>query len=162
MVLYYKIGSFVQDWTGWQIRSKDGGKTWSHPMALPDNFLGPIKNKPVYINNRIINPSSTEKGGWKFHFEISDDKGESWKYIGPIDAEMKIQTENMLDTIPITMPIQCIQPSILFLPDGQLEALGRTRNGQLAVTYSKDNGDTWSKVQLSELPNNNSGTDAVK
>ncbi|MBQ5474336.1 MAG: exo-alpha-sialidase, partial [Lachnospiraceae bacterium] len=39
--------------------------------------------------------------------------------------------------------------------------LGRTRNGQLAVTYSKDNGDTWSKVQLSELPNNNSGTDAV-
>lgn len=161
LVLYYKIGSFVQDWTGWQIRSKDGGKTWSHPIPLPENFLGPIKNKPVYVKNRYINPSSTEKGGWKFHFEISDDKGESWKYVGPIEAEMSVQTENMLDSIPAAMPIQCIQPSILFLPDGQLEAIGRTRNGQLAVTYSNDNGDTWSKVQLSELPNNNSGTDAL-
>lgn len=161
LVLFYKIGSFVQDWTGWQIRSKDGGKTWSHPMALPENFLGPIKNKPVFINGRIINPSSTEKGGWKFHFELSDDKGETWKYIGPIAAEQKVQTENMLDSVPVPMPIQCIQPSILQLADGQLEAIGRTRNGQLAYTYSKDNGSSWSKVRLSELPNNNSGTDAL-
>lgn len=161
LVLFYKIGSFVQDWTGWQIRSKDGGKTWSHPMALPENFLGPIKNKPVFINGRIICPSSTEKGGWKVHFELSDDKGETWNYVGPIAAEQKIQTENMLDSVPVAMPIQCIQPSILQLPDGQLEAIGRTRNGQLAYTYSKDNGSSWSKVRLSELPNNNSGTDAL-
>ena len=40
-------------------------------------------------------------------------------------------------------------------------ALGRTRNAKLAVTYSSDNGDTWSKVTLSDMPNNNSGTDAV-
>lgn len=161
LVLFYKIGSFVQDWTGWQIRSKDGGKTWSHPMALPKDFLGPIKNKPFYIGNRMINPSSTEKGGWKFHFEISDDKGETWRYVGPLAAEMKVQTENMLDSVPQAMPIQCIQPSILKLADGRLEAIGRTRNGQLAVTYSADNGDTWSKVKLSSLPNNNSGTDAI-
>lgn len=40
-------------------------------------------------------------------------------------------------------------------------AIGRTRNAKLAVTYSSDCGDTWSKVVLSDLPNNNSGTDAV-
>lgn len=161
LVLFYKIGSFVQDWTGWQIRSKDGGKTWSHPMALPKDFLGPVKNKPFYNEGRMINPSSTEKGGWKFHFEISDDHGESFRYVGPIQAQLKVQTENMLDSVPKPMPIQCIQPSILKLKDGTLEAIGRTRNGQLAMTFSKDNGSTWSKVELSNLPNNNSGTDAI-
>ena len=40
-------------------------------------------------------------------------------------------------------------------------AIGRTRNAKLEVTYSSDCGDTWSKVVLSDLPNNNSGTDAV-
>ena len=29
------------------------------------------------------------------------------------------------------------------------------------MTYSSDNGDTWSKVTLTDIPNNNSGTDAV-
>lgn len=161
LVLFYKIGSFVQDWTGWQIRSKDGGKTWSHPMPLPDGFLGPVKNKPFCNEGRIIAPSSTERGGWKFHFEISDDNGETWSYVGPLEAEQAIQTENMLDENLESMPIQCIQPSILKLSDGRLEALGRTRNGQLAVTYSDDNGTSWSKVKLTDLPNNNSGTDAI-
>ena len=39
--------------------------------------------------------------------------------------------------------------------------LCRTRNGRLATSYSSDKGDTWSKVTLTDLPNNNSGTDAV-
>ena len=145
MVLYYKIGYGVSDWRGFYITSKNNGKSWSKPVALPEGFLGPIKNKPVYVNGRMICPSSTEAGGWKFHFEISDDHGKTWKYVGPLESE----------------PILCIQPSILTLSDGRLMALGRTKNARLAVTYSNDNGDTWSKITLSELPNNNSGTDAV-
>lgn len=92
LVLYYKIGYGVGDWTGWQVRSKNGGKTWGKPEALAKGFLGPIKNKPVYINGRIIAPSSTEGNGWKFHFEISDDKGKTWKYVGPVDAEYSLPT----------------------------------------------------------------------
>ena len=58
-------------------------------------------------------------------------------------------------------PIYAIQPSILKHKDGRLQVLCRTRNGQLAEAWSPDNGDTWSKVRLTSLPSNNSGTDAV-
>lgn len=178
LVLYYKIGYGVSDWTGWQVRSKNGGKTWGKPEALPEGFLGAIKNKPVYVNGRIIAPSSTENDGWKFHFEISDDKGKSWKYVGPIEAEYSLPTANRKANVRNNSqaedleagealkgegmrPILCIQPSILTLKDGRLMAIGRTRNAQLAVTYSSDCGESWSKVTLCDLPNNNSGTDAV-
>jgi alpha-L-rhamnosidase len=55
----------------------------------------------------------------------------------------------------------CIQPSLLTLADGSLKALCRTKNGRLAITTSHDGGETWSKVELTDLPNNNSGIDAV-
>ena len=74
LILFYKIGLKVSDWTGWLVRSRDGGKTWSKREPLPEGFLGPIKNKPEYINGRIICPSSTEgSNGWRVHFEISDE-----------------------------------------------------------------------------------------
>ena len=37
----------------------------------------------------------------------------------------------------------------------------RTHNGKLATSYSSDNGDTWTNVTLTDIPNNQSGTDAV-
>ena len=58
-------------------------------------------------------------------------------------------------------PIDCIQPSILRLKDGRLKVLCRTRNGRLATSESRDGGRTWSRVELTDLPNNQSGTDAV-
>jgi len=57
--------------------------------------------------------------------------------------------------------INAIQPSILFHKDGSIQAIGRTKNRAIFSTFSKDNGKTWSDVELIGLPNNNSGTDAV-
>ena len=138
--------------------------------------LGPIKNKPEYINGRIIAPSSTEgKMGWRLHFEISDDNGKTWKMVGPLDADLDVPTilrkasdlneddqeggEKIVgDDLK---PIYAIQPSILKHKDGRLQVLARTRNGKLATTWSSDNGDSWSQVTLSDVINNQSGTDAV-
>ena len=164
--LFFKIGAFVQDWTGWLCKSSDGGRTWSQKEPLPEGFLGPIKNKPLLLlpdenhpdtHPRLLCGSSTEKGGWKFHVEILDLATNEWRYIGPVDAEMAVPT-NEPDKLK---PIGCIQPSFLELSDGRLMVLMRSRNGKLARSYSSDQGETWTTVELTDLPNNQSGTDAV-
>lgn len=155
--LFYKIGSNVGDWTGWLVKSDDGGKSWGEREALPKGFLGPVKNKPEIVDDRLICASSTEKGGWKLHFETLDLRTGKWKYVGPIPAEKAPRTENPADI----KPIDCIQPSILRLGDGRLKVLMRTRNGYLAESTSLDGGETWSTVTLTDIPNNQSGTDAV-
>ena len=155
--LFYKIGLKVADWTGWMARSKDGGKTWSDKEALPEGFLGPVKNKPELIGDRLLCGSSTEVGGWRLHFEIYDLKTKQWKYVGPITSNDAPTTEDP----SVIKPINVIQPSILKLKDGRLKVLCRSRNGKLAQSYSSDGGETWTNVTLSDVPNNQSGTDAV-
>jgi alpha-L-rhamnosidase len=50
---------------------------------------------------------------------------------------------------------------MLMLKDGRLEALCRTRSRHIGITYSSDNGLTWTPLELIDMPNNNSGIDAV-
>ena len=144
--IYFKIGVNVAKWKGWLVRSKDGGKTWGKREQLPDTIYGPIKNKPILNKGRLISPTSDERDGWKLYFEYSDDLGKTWKRTAYVDAEQGIKA---------------IQPSIIVLPDGRLEALCRTRSRHIGVTYSNDNGETWSKLTFIDTPNNNSGIDAV-
>ena len=146
LVIYFKIGNKVADWTGWMVSSKDGGKTWSKREPLQKDFLGPIKNKPIFNNGRIIAPTSIEEGGWRLYFEYSDDMGKTWK---------------RTDYVAMDEGIKIIQPAIMKLSDGRLAAVARTRNEHVGITYSSDNGETWSKIQLIDVPNNNSGLDAV-
>lgn len=153
LLLFYKTGIFIKDWVGHLMRSADGGRSWSSPMTLgryisgSDNypFLGAIKNKPVSAAARIIAPSSDESVRWHIHFEISDDNGNSWRYI----------------TVPSPDSILSIQPTILIHRDGTLQALCRTKNGYLSSTCSSDNGLTWQPERLTNIPNNNSGIDCV-
>jgi alpha-L-rhamnosidase len=157
LLLFYKIGLKVSDWSGWLVRSRDGGRTWSRREPLPEGFLGPVKNKPVLINGRLICPSSTEgDGGWRVHFELSDDHGKTWRMVGPIAADAAQTTAPSERTT-----VQAIQPSILIHKDGRLQVLCRSRNGKLATAWSSDNGESWTPLSLSSLPNNNSGTDAL-
>jgi alpha-L-rhamnosidase len=146
LLLFYKIGPNVAGWKGYMIRSSDHGATWSKRESLPDGFLGPIKNKPELINNVLICGSSTEKTGWKVHFEYTKDWGKTWTKSEDIN-DGKI--------------ISAIQPSILKYKDGRLQILSRSKNTTLNQSWSSDNGITWSPMTASNLPNNNSGTDAV-
>lgn len=146
LVIYFKIGNKVADWTGWMVRSKDGGKTWSKREPLKEGFLGPIKNKPILRNGRLIAPTSIEEGGWRLYFEYSDDMGKTWKRTEYVKADEGVKA---------------IQPAIMVLKDGRLAAVARTRSEHIGITYSSDNGETWSKLELIDTPNNNSGLDAV-
>ena len=146
LLLFYKIGPNVAGWTGWMKRSNDHGRTWSEREALPPGFLGPIKNKPVLIGNRLLCPSSTEKSGWKVHIETTTDMGRTWTKTEPIN-EGKI--------------VSAIQPSILQHADGRLQLLCRSKERVIRESWSADGGITWSPMQAAALPNNNSGTDAV-
>ena len=147
--LFYKVGPSPGKWWGMVITSDDGGRNWGAPRRLPDGILGPIKNKPVQLaDGAWLSPTSTEgnKDGWLVHFERSRDGGQSWEKIGPVKKGPALDA---------------IQPSILIHKDGALQALCRTKQGVVAQTWSKDGGTTWSALTATELPNPNSGTDAV-
>lgn len=160
LVLFYKVGPNPRDWWGMMTTSKDEGHTWSKPQRLPNGILGPIKNKPVQlVGGDWLCASSTEGnnesklddgefiGGWMVHFELTRDAGVTWEKIGPVSKG--------------GARFDAIQPSILMHGDGRMQALCRTKQGVIAQTWSKDGGKKWSTLTATQLPNPNSGTDAV-
>jgi len=147
LLLFYKVGPSPSEWWGMLMSSQDQGKTWSKPDRLPDGILGPIKNKPVQLaNGDILCPTSSEHDGWRVHFERSSDGGKTWTATPPVNEGKEIGA---------------IQPSILQRKDGSLQAIGRTQQDRIFTIESKDTGRTWGKMELLDLPNPNSGTDAV-
>ncbi|WP_439697323.1 exo-alpha-sialidase [Mucilaginibacter sp. AW1-7] len=147
LLLFYKIGPSPAKWRGYMKTSDDGGISWSAQIALPDGFLGPIKNKPVLLKDgTLLSPVSTEGKAWQVHFEASHDFGKTWTMIGPISDDKELKA---------------IQPSILIHKDGRLQVLCRSQNRAILTAWSKDKGQTWSPLEKTTLPNNNSGTDAV-
>jgi predicted neuraminidase len=151
LMLFYKSGPWPGAWRGMLQTSDDNGQTWGEARPLPDGILGPIKNKPVQLaDGSILCGSSVEAFKtppfWRIHFERTTDNGLSWS---SSEAPQ-----------PAASP-PAIQPSILFLGHGKLMAVGRSRVGRIFATTSADNGLTWSKLALLDLPNPNSGTDAV-
>ena len=147
LILFYKVGPSPSTWWGMLMLSYDNGKTWSDPGKLPDGFIGPVKNKPVLLDNgTLVCPSSTENMGWRIHLELTDDFGKTWKMVGPIN-DGKVYS--------------AIQPTILIHPDGALQILCRSKNSMIVESWSEDGGLTWSLLKESTLPNNNSGIDAV-
>jgi len=149
LFLFYKIGPSPSTWWGAYKISKDRGETWSDKKLLPKGILGPIKNKPIQLENgRIVSPSSVElQDGevWHAHMEISDDLGETWRIV-PVnqDSDYKV-----------------IQPTIVQLKNGDLKAFFRSDQDVILESFSKDDGATWSDFSRSELANPNSGIDAV-
>jgi predicted neuraminidase len=139
------------------VTSENEGKTWSHAIKLGrddkiGHLIGPVKNKPVQLNDgTIICPSSTEQDNgnniiWSVHFEISHDMGKSWEVVGPINDGIEFDA---------------IQPSILIYQDKRMQILCRTRQNVISQSWSEDQGRTWSKMSATTLPNPNAGTDAV-
>lgn len=147
LMLFYKVGPSPDTWWGMLITSDDNGQTWSLPRRLPEGIAGPIKNKPVQLEDgSILCPTSSEDEGWRVHFEMTNDLGATWKRTPALNDGEKIGA---------------IQPSILRMGKETLLAVGRTRQGKVFRIESKDLGKSWGEMTLSNLPNPNSGTDAL-
>jgi predicted neuraminidase len=147
LLLFYKVGPNPRQWWGMVKRSSDDGKTWSAAERLPNGILGPIKNKPVMIPSGVlVSPCSTEEDGWRAHVELSLDRGKAWKKVG-LESDIK--------------EFSIIQPTVLIHGPNLLQLLFRSRQGKIAESWSLDGALTWSSIRATELPNPNSGIDAV-
>jgi predicted neuraminidase len=147
LILFYKVGPDPDDWWGMRVTSSDGGKNWSMPERLPDHMIGPVKDKPVELaDGTILCPSSREDEGWTVHIEKTDKDLKNWVSTGRLNDPEKFSA---------------IQPTILTYPDQRLQILCRTGNGVISQCWSSDNGLTWDEMTATELPNPNSGIDAV-
>ena len=153
LTLFYKVGPRPAEWWGMEKTSTDAGRTWSGARKLPAGVLGPIKNKPVRLDDgTIVSGSSTESpdstSAWRVHFERSEDGGRTWTVVKPAAPESGAE-------------IDAIQPGILVHADGRLQAVGRSRSQRVFETWSSDRGRTWTPLALTPLPNPNAGIDAV-
>ena len=147
LLLFYKVGPTPSQWWGMVKSSRDAGQTWSKAFRLPDGFAGPIKNKPIMLpGEKLLCGSSTEDDGWRVHMELYSDQGQKREKTEPLNDGKEIGA---------------IQPTILTHGEGKLQILCRTRQGRIADVWSTDGGVTWSIMELTSLPNPNSGIDAV-
>lgn len=148
LYLHYKVGPNPREWWAMYKTSVNDGNTWSVAKPLPAGFLGPIKDKPLQLENGdILYPSSvesTDEQHWTIHLEQSDPKLEHWQKI-----ELDCDT------------FQAIQPTLLTYPQNKLQLLARTKQNVIAQSWSDDGGRTWSRLARTTLPNPNSGIDAA-
>lgn len=151
LLLFYKAGPSPQTWTGFLQRSLDAGRTWSAPEQLPAGILGPIKNKPLeLLGGELVCGSSVESyRAWGCWVEITPDLGKTWTKHGPINQPGHLYGS--------------IQPAVFGTPGGRLAMLCRTRDVHRVVrAASNDGGRTWAPLAEINLPQNNSGLDAVR
>jgi predicted neuraminidase len=147
LLLFYKVGPSPDSWWGMLTTSDDGGGTWSFPQRLPEDILGPVKNKPIQLPDGILLcGSSTEDKGWRVHFERSKDMGRTWEFTPPINDGKEFGA---------------IQPTLLTYSNGRIQALCRSGQRRITKSWSSDGGKTWSKMGATSLPNPNSGIDGV-
>ena len=149
--LYYKFGPHPSDWSAGRRSSSDDGKTWSEIEHLPAGIYGPIKNKPLLLSDgSIVSGTSVESyKAWTPWVERSTDNGITWTKHGPIVYPGETYA--------------AIQPAIVPIARDRLRMFVRTtkRIGKIAAADSSDGGKTWTPLRATELPNPNSGIDAV-
>ena len=176
--LYYKAGDSPGVWSGARISSSDGGRTWSPMERLPAGILGPIREKPLLLPGKVIVSGSSVEAykTWAAWIERSTDDGQTWKKIGPITvtaAQDKAATpaaDPPMDSPELREKDKAprefegiIQPAVVSLGAHHLRLYARSRTlaAKIVVADSHDDGLTWSPTHFIDLPNNNSGIDAI-
>lgn len=152
LLLFYRIGPDFQTWTGCMKRSFDGGLTWSNREQLPAGILGPVKDKPLLLDDgRLICGSSVQSwNAYACWVEITPDLGKTW-------------TKNGAIQIP-NVEMSVIQPVPYKTERGNLRLLMKSHKdiGRVCMSESIDGGYTWTPAALTQVQIPDSAIDAIK
>ena len=169
--LYYKFGPSPETWSAGRRWSGDDGKTWSAVEHLPAGLYGPIRAKPLVLEDgTIVSGTSVESyRSWAAWIERSTDGGASWRRIGPITVPRSAESQSASATTasPGTAADDedygIIQPSVVPLGNKHLRFYARSSSEirKICVADSWDAGLNWTPAQPIDLPNPNSGIDAL-
>ena len=174
--LYYKFGTSPGTWTAARKSSTDEGVTWSVAEYIPAGLVGPVRAKPLVLEDgTIVSGSSVEAyRSWAVWIERSTDGGKTWVKIGPITPPLNATQEKMAEGEAPTLPGSTkpkesvitrgiIQPSVVSLGGRHLRLYARSTplTGRVVVADSYDNGVTWTQGRVLDVLNPNSGIDAV-
>jgi hypothetical protein len=134
----------------------------SPPEHLPAGLYGPIRAKPLVLpDGTIVSGTSVESyGSWACWIERSTDNGRTWVKAGPITVPPVIGDSSLVRP---SAADGIIQPSVVPLGGKRLRFYARStaRIARICVADSRDAGVTWTQAQPIDLPNPNSGIDAV-
>jgi predicted neuraminidase len=136
--LYYKFGPSPDTWAAARKYSLDEGLTWSPVEHLPAGILGPIRAKPLVLEDgTIVSGTSFEAyQSWSIWIERSADDGKSWGKTGPILPAVSHDATKA----PAPGKISgLIQPSVVSLGKGHLRLYARSTQDIARICVARAN-----------------------
>lgn len=124
-----------------QATSVDGGRSWSDARIVHERPGLMTKTRPLERDGRLLLPVYDERL-WCSHVLIRDG---DWRLYGDTTSRGKT-----------------LQPAIVARDDGRLDMWSRGRTGRIFRALSVNGGFTWTASQPTELPNPNSGIEALR
>ncbi len=156
LYLYFKVGKEIDDWETWVQYSENKGESWSKPKELVEGDRGgrgPVRNHILVLSDGTwLAPASIEKNKvWNAFVDRSTDAGKTWTATDTLELDRKLVVGEGV-----------IQPALWESKEGHVHMLLRTSAGKIGRSDSFDHGKTWSPLELTDLPNNNSGIDVAQ
>ena len=147
IAMFYLRKNSMYDCIPMMRKSNDEAKTWSEPVAIIQDRKGYfVMNNDRVIqleNGRILAPVSlhqTPDTDWENQGRIfcyySDDGGGTWKSSKKVPNPGKVMLQ---------------EPGLIVLKSGKIMMFIRTDRGVQYLSYSEDNGESWSRVAPSDI-----------